>query len=259
MEYFIWSINPNIVEIGSIKVHWYGLFFISSFLIGQIFMGWVFKREGRDDSLVNLYILYMMIGTLVGARLAHCFFYDPSYYIANPVEILHIGKGGLASHGGMMGVILATYIFSLRYKFSFFWLLARLSIPGTLCAIFVRFGNFFNSEILGLPTELPWAVIFSNVDMIPRHPVQLYEALAYFILLIILFTVYKKSTPTFATKVLPGIFFLIMFTSRFLIEYFKTKQSTYVLDVPFTTGQLLSIPFIILGLIWLIWALKSSK
>lgn len=259
MEPFIWNINPNIIEFGSFKLHWYGLFFIGSFMIGQLLLLWMFKREKKDATLVKSFVLYLMIGTLIGARLAHCLFYQPSYYLSHPIEILYIGKGGLASHGGMLGVILAAYIFAIQHKFSFFWLIARLTITGAVVATFVRFGNFFNSEIVGLPSELPWAVVFQKVDMIPRHPVQLYEAMASIILFFILLFIYKKSTPKFATKLLPGVFFLLLFLSRFSIEYFKTKQAHYNLDIPFSTGQLLSIPFIFLGLIWIIWAYKTTN
>jgi len=258
VESFIWNINPNIIEFGAFKLHWYGLFFISSFMIGQLLLVWIFKREEKDTTLVKSFVLYLMIGTLIGARVAHCFFYQPTYYLSHPIEILYIGKGGLASHGGMLGVILAAYIFSLQHKLSFFWLISRLTLPGTIVAIFVRFGNFFNSEIVGVPSKLPWAVIFQRVDMIARHPVQLYEAMAYTLLFFILLFIYKKMTPNFATKLLPGLFLFILFLSRFFIEYFKTKQAHYTLEIPFSTGQLLSIPFIFLGLLWIIWAYKTT-
>ena len=258
MEHFIWNINPIAIELGSLKVRWYGLFFISAFMIGQLLLIWMFKREKKDTTLVKKFVLYLMIGTLIGARLAHCFFYQPEYYLAHPIEILFIGKGGLASHGGMLGVILAAYIFALEHKFSFFWLIARLTIPGTVVATFVRFGNFFNSEILGIPTQHSWGIIFQKVDLIPRHPVQLYEAFASSMLLILLISVYKNSSEKFATRVLPGIFFFTLFLSRFFIEYFKTKQADYTLSTPILTGQLLSIPFIVIGLLWIVWAYRTS-
>ncbi len=139
------------------------------------------------------------------------------------------------------------------------WLLSRVAIPGALTAAFVRFGNLFNSEILGLPSDKPWAIIFQKVDMIPRHPVQIYEAISYLLLVVILVTIYRKSTPLFATKILPGIFLTYMFIMRFMLEYTKTRQADYTTDLPFSTGQMLSIPFILVGIVWIIWALRSSK
>ena len=156
-------------------------------------------------------------------------------------------------------VLLAIYIFSKRYNESYVWLLSRIAIPGALTAGFIRLGNFFNSEILGLPSELSWAIIFQRVDMIPRHPVQLYEAFSYFIILGLLIFIYRKVSPIFATKILPGVFLITLFTARFFIEYTKTEQAEYTINIPFTTGQLLSVPYIILGIIWIIWAMKKSN
>jgi len=153
--------------------------------------------------------------------------------------------------------VVALYFFARHHGQSFWWLLARLSMPGALTAAFVRFGNLFNSEILGLPSDASWAIIFSRVDMIPRHPVQLYEAFSYLLLLAILVAIYRKVSASFASKILPGIFLTYMFTARFLLEYTKTRQADYSTTLPFSTGQLLSLPFIILGFVWLLWAFKS--
>jgi prolipoprotein diacylglyceryltransferase len=139
------------------------------------------------------------------------------------------------------------------------WLISRIAIPGALTAACVRFGNLFNSEILGLPSQLPWAIVFERVDLIPRHPVQLYEALSYLVILAILLVIYRRVSPAFATKILPGTFLVLVFVARFLLEYTKTKQEAYTLDIPFSTGQLLSIPYILLGILWMIWAFKSKR
>jgi prolipoprotein diacylglyceryl transferase len=200
-----------------------------------------------------------MVGAVIGARLMHCLAYEPEFYLSHPIEIFKVWKGGLASHGGLLGVLLALYIFAKKYRESYMWLLSRVAMPGALTAAFVRFGNLFNSEILGLPSDKPWAIIFERIDMIPRHPVQLYEAFAYLILLFILVTIYRKVTPAFATKILPGIFLTYMFIVRFLLEYTKTRQADYTTSLPFTTGQMLSIPFIIIGIIWIIWAIKTVR
>ena len=259
MEHLIWNVNPNILELGSIQLRWYGLLFVGSFFLGLMILNWIYKREKKDPAILDNLLIYIMVGAVVGSRLVHCFFYEPDYYLSHPLEILAVWKGGLASHGGLAGVLIALYVFAKRYNESYTWLLSRIAIPGALTAAFVRFGNLFNSEILGTPSELPWAIIFQHVDMIPRHPVQLYEAFAYLIILALLVTIYRKVTPAFATKILPGVFLVTLFTARFFIEYAKTRQAAYATDLPFSTGQMLSIPYIIVGIIWIVWAVKTSK
>ena len=259
MQHIIWNASPVLLEIGPLKLRWYGLLFVSSFFLGLWFMQWIFKREGKDPAVLDTLLIYLIIGAVVGSRLMHCFAYEPDFYLSHPLEILKIWKGGLASHGGLIGSIIAVYLFAKRYHFDVIWLLSRTAIAGTITASFVRIGNFFNSEILGLPSDKPWAIIFERVDMVPRHPVQLYEALSYFVLFLLMLTVYKRVKPDFATKILPGIFLTFMFTVRFLLEYTKTRQADYTTSLPFTTGQLLSIPFIILGVGWIIWALTSRS
>lgn len=259
MTHFIWDVNPVLLALGPLQLRWYGLLFVGSFFLGLILLKWMYKREGKNPEELDNFLVYVLIGTVIGARLMHCLAYEPEYYLSHPLEILKVWKGGLASHGGLIGVVTAIYFFAKKHQQSFWWILARTSIPGALTAAFVRFGNLFNSEILGLPSEKPWAIIFARVDMIPRHPVQLYEAFAYLLLLAILLTIYRNVSSAFATKILPGIFLLYMFTVRFLLEYTKTRQAEYNIDLPLTTGQFLSIPFIILGLVWILWAFISNN
>jgi len=258
MEHFIWNIEPNILHYGSIQMRWYGLFFVGSFFLGLWLLQWIYKKEGKDPEMLDNLVIYTMVGVVVGARLMHCLAYEPEFYLSHPLEILKVWKGGLASHGGMLGSIVGIYLFSLHYKVPFFWILARTAIAGTITATMVRLGNFFNSEILGLPSDAPWAIIFSRVDMIPRHPVQLYEALGYFSLFLLMITIYKKASPHFATRVLPPLFLLYMFTLRFILEYFKTRQAGYISELPFTTGQLLSLPFVLIGIVWILWVFISK-
>ncbi|UPT77291.1 prolipoprotein diacylglyceryl transferase [Sulfurovum sp. XGS-02] len=257
MEHFIWNVNPNILELGPLQLRWYGLLFVGSFFLGLMILTKIYKREGKDPAVLDAMLIYIMVGAVLGSRLVHCFFYEPEFYLSRPLEILKVWKGGLASHGGLAGVLIALYLFAKRYHTPYMWLLSRVSIPGALTAAFVRFGNLFNSEILGLPSDKPWAIIFARVDMIPRHPVQLYEAFSYLIILLLLVTVYRKVTPSFATKILPSLFLVTVFTARFFLEYTKTRQAAYTTELPFTTGQMLSIPYIILGILWMIWAFKS--
>ncbi len=262
MEHFVWNVDPILLHLGPLQLRWYGLLFVGSFFLGLYILQWIYKREGRDPAVLDTLLIYVMIGAVVGARLMHCFAYEPAFYLSHPLEIFKVWKGGLASHGGLLGVLIALYLFTKKYKEDYMWLLSRVAIPGALTAAFVRFGNLFNSEILGLPTDKPWAIIFSRVDMIPRHPAQLYEAFAYLTLLAILLIVYKKVSFTTSTKILPPLFLTYMFTVRFLLEYTKTKQADYTWDLPLTTGQALSLPFIFIGVIWLVYAYQrvmSSK
>lgn len=259
MEHFIWNVNPNILELGPLQLRWYGLLFVGSFFLGLMILKWIYKRENRDPDVLDNLLIYVMVGAVLGARLMHCFAYEPEFYLSHPLEILKVWKGGLASHGGLAGVLIAFYLFSIRYNTPYMWLLSRTAIAGTVIAASVRIGNLFNSEILGLPSDKPWAIIFAKVDMVPRHPVQLYEAISYIIMFVLLITIYRKVTPAFATKIIPGVFLVTMFTTRFFLEYTKTRQAAYTTDLPFTTGQMLSIPYIILGILWIIWAFKSTS
>ena len=257
MEHFIWNIDPTLLHLGPLELRWYGLFFVGSFFLGMLILTWVYKREAKDPAVLETLLIYLMIGAVIGSRLAHTLFYEPEFYLSHPLEILYVWKGGLASHGGLLGVFVALYLFAKRYNESYMWIVSRVAIPGALTAAFIRFGNLFNSEILGKPSDAPWAIIFERIDLIPRHPVQLYEAFAYLMILLILVSIYKKVTPAFATKILPGTFLFLVFTARFFIEYTKTRQAAYTTDLAFSTGQLLSIPFILVGIIWIIWALKN--
>ena len=259
MEYFVWNADPVLLNLGPLQLYWYGLLFVGSFVIGSWILKWIYVRENRDPEVLESLFIYIIIGAAVGARLVHCFFYDPSYYFSNPIKIFAVWEGGLASHGGVMGVLLATWLFAKKHKESFTWLLSRLAIPAALSGAAIRVGNFMNSEIVGHPTDLPWAIIFQRLDNIPRHPSQLYEAIAYLAIFVFLLVVYKNVKPTFATKVLPALWFITIFTARFFLEFVKTKQAAYNVDQMFTTGQLLSLPFIVLGLVWLIWAFMSEK
>ncbi len=256
MQYFVWNIDPVIFQFGPLQLKWYGLLFVGSFFAGMWLTKWIFEREGYPVDKLDSLLLWALFGTVVGARLMHCFAYEPDYYLSHPVEILKVWRGGLASHGGMLGMMAVLYVFAKQNKLSYMWLLSRLAIPGMIVALSVRIGNFFNSEILGLPTSVPWAVVFSRIDNIPRHPVQLYEAISYLVIFLILLFIYIRSKPDFATRILPGIFAFLLFGMRFILEYFKTRQADYMTSLPFTTGQLLSIPLIILGIVWILWALR---
>jgi len=252
MDYLIWDIDPILLSMGSIKIHWYGAIFALAFIIGLKIMENIFKKENKNIEELDSGLIYVMVGTVVGARLGHCLFYDPAYYLSNPLEILMIQKGGLASHGGAIGVLIGLYLFAKKYSYSYIWLLDRVVIPTALVGSFIRIGNFFNSEILGDKSEMPWAIIFSRVDNLPRHPAQLYESISYFIIFIILLSIYQKFGTKLKDGFIFGLFMTTIFSARFMIEFIKVRQEAYINDIGLSTGQLLSIPFIILGLYMMI-------
>ncbi|MBF0443491.1 MAG: prolipoprotein diacylglyceryl transferase, partial [Oligoflexales bacterium] len=180
MSYLTWNVDPEIFRIGSFGPRYYGLLFAAGFLVGYQIMQSVFRRENRKEEDLSSLLFHLMIGTIVGARLGHCLFYEPSYYLSNPIEMLYIWKGGLASHGGTIGVLLSIWLYTNNHKDqSLLWLTSRLTVPCAFASFCIRLGNFFNSEIIGKPSNLPWAIVFQRVDNIPRHPAMLYEALLY--------------------------------------------------------------------------------
>jgi phosphatidylglycerol---prolipoprotein diacylglyceryl transferase len=248
---FTWSPDPQLISFGDVEVRWYGLLFSLAFISSFAVMVWIFRRENKTDALLNKLFLYVFVAVVVGARLGHCLFYSPEYYLTNPVEILKIWQGGLASHGAAAGILIALMLFARNTRgVGFFWVTDRVSVVIPLAAIFVRLGNFFNSEILGLPTTLPWAVIFARIDSVPRHPVQLYEAFAYLVIFLVMVLLYRKGMAARPGR-LAGAMLSMLFSMRFMLEFFKTGQSTLDPSMPVTMGQLLSVPLVAFGL-WLL-------
>jgi len=253
--YFHWDIDPELFSLGPIRIRWYGLAFASSFIFGFLLMRRIFRLEGRPVKNLDKLLVYVLIGTILGARLAHCFFYNPFYFWGNPIEILKVWKGGLASHGGGLGVLIAIFLYSRnKPQEPYLWLLDRIAIAGGLVGFFIRIGNLFNSEIIGTPTTLPWAFIFEKVDNIPRHPVQLYESITYGFIFIVLLTIYKKQRHKVKQGFLTGLFLLLGFTARFFLEFVKARQASYSSKLPLSVGQLLSIPFLLAGIVLIIYA-----
>jgi len=257
MHHFVWDIDPILLSFGPFHIYWYGLLFATAIISGLEFMKRVYKLEGKDESTIEPLFLYAVIGIVVGARLGHCLFYDPDYYLAHPMKIFAVWEGGLASHGGGLGVLIALYLGCKKYKVDFMWLIDRLVIPTALFGFFVRMGNFMNSEILGKPTDVPWAIVFSRVDMLPRHPAQLYEAFSYLIIFFILTYIYVKQRKNLKEGFIFGLFLVLIFSVRFIVEFYKVRQADYSLDIGLTTGQLLSIPFLLLGIGFIIWSRKK--
>jgi len=252
LNYFVWNTGPELISFGNFSVAWYGLLFASGFFLGFQIMRWVYKREGKTHQSLDRIFVYMVLGAVLGARLGHCLFYDPAYYLANPLTILKIWEGGLASHGGTLGMILAIYVYARQTdEIKFLWLLDRMTIPVALGSFFIRIGNFFNSEIIGIPTTVPWAIVFSRVDDLPRHPAQLYEALVYLLLFISLFFLYRKYGDKLKPGFMMGLLMVVIFGSRFFIEFIKIPQESFEPILSLNMGQWLSLPFILIGALFI--------
>lgn len=258
LQYIHWNPNPILIDLGFLQPKWYGVLFVSGIALGYVF----FKKEAPKQSIPLQkidYLLFLVMGlSILGARLVHVFFYDWPAYKDSPGDILKIWEGGLASHGGGMGMLLATWIWvTFIAKVNFWKILDLMAIPTPLAGAFIRFGNLWNSEILGKPTDVPWAFVFESKDMIPRHPVQVYEALCYIIGSLILFGVYKKYGLN-KKGLLTACFLLVVFVPRFLLEFLKEPQESYDLGIMLNTGQLLSIPMIIIGTAATIYILRKK-
>ena len=247
------SIGPVFEHLGPITLRWYGFLFALSFILGYIIGSQMFKHGGYPQSYADSLLTYLFIATIVGARLGEVIFYNAEYYIRNPLEILYIWQGGLASHGAFIGVILAIWVYvKRRPDVTYIWVLDRMTIPFAIGGIFVRLGNFFNSEIYGQPTDVSWAVIFERIDMLPRHPSMLYEAGVALLLLIVLAFVYKKYNNHPPNGALTGLFMTILFTGRFFVEITKVEQADFATEWLVGMGQILSIPIVLIGLYILI-------
>ncbi|NRB48719.1 MAG: prolipoprotein diacylglyceryl transferase [Saprospiraceae bacterium] len=252
-----WNASPEIVSIGPITLRWYGLLFASGFLLGLMIVTRMFKAEKAPEEWLDKIFIYMIVGAVLGARLGHVFFYEWDYYAKNLAEIPMVWRGGLASHGGAIGIILALYIFSVRVsKRSVLWILDKVVVPTALAGCLIRLGNLMNSEIVGKPSDDPWAFNFLKNPAVagtPVHPVQLYESVCYILSFFVLYYVYWFTDRKEKQGFIFGLFLVLIFGFRLYLEQFKRSQGGFesVVDNAMSTGQLLSIPFILIGLFFM--------
>ena len=255
-----WNVNPEIFSFGLLHLRYYGVLFAVAFVVNYYIFVRFFQRDKLPMPLLDTLTMWAVVSTIVGLRLGHCLFYDPAYYLANPLEMLKVWEGGLASHGAAIGVPLGLYFFCRKYKMSYLWLLDRIVIVVALTGFFIRMGNLMNSEIYGMQTSLPWGFIFARRgEVVPKHPTQIYEALAYLaIFFVLMFIFRKKENLRNRAGFLFGLFLVLVFTFRFFIEFIKERQVAFEEKMLLDMGQLLSIPFIIAGVGLLIYSLKRA-
>lgn len=262
--YINWNVDPEIVNILGIPLKYYGLLFLTGLILSLNILKKIYKKENLSTQAHEALFSYALIGILVGARLGHCLFYDFDYYSQHPIEIFlpiqkgpdgayhFIGFAGLASHGGGIGLMIMLLLYSRKFSIPLMTVLDAIAIVLPLAGVFIRLANLMNSEIIGIPTDVPWAFIFEKVDNLPRHPAQLYEAISYFIIFILIYVIYKKGIFKIGRGFYFGISILLIFIMRILIEFVKVDQAEFEHGMSLNMGQLLSIPFVILGLFFMI-------
>lgn len=261
LTFIHWNASPEIFELGPLSVRWYGVFFASGFLLGYYMVERMFKFENLNQKWLESLFVYMIIATIVGARLGHVIFYGWDYYSQHPLEIIKVWHGGLASHGGTIGIFIALIIWSRKVsKRSVLWILDRVVVPTALVAALIRTGNLMNSEIYGVQTDLPWGFIFGrNGETVPKHPTQIYEALAYLLTFAVCMYLYWKTGLRKREGFIVGLFFVMVFLSRFLIEFIKEDQEPFEATMTLNMGQWLSIPFVLGGLYLAFRALNRKE
>ena len=269
LQYIHWDVDPIIFKLGFIELRWYSLLFATTFLVGIKLIAKFFKESNLNPKLVDHFFVYTILAVIIGARLGHCLFYEPEYYFNHIAEMLFpfdfsngikfTGYRGLSSHGGAVGMLISTGLYCRKYKINYFWMMDKLVIVTALGGLFIRTGNLINSEIIGSPSTLPWAFIFEKIDNIPRHPAQLYEAISYFLIFILLFLCYQKYRTKIFNGVIFGVFLILTFSARFFIEFIKKNQVAFEQDMSYNMGQLLSLPLILSGILIIIYSYKKNK
>lgn len=267
LNFVTWDVSPVIFQLGPFALRWYSLAFMVGFLVGYDIVARIFKHEGAPEKWLGTLLAWTVAGTIVGARLGHVFFYEWDIYSQHPMEILYVWHGGLASHGGTIGIIIGVLLFSLiTTKRSPLWTFDRLVIPIALVGGLIRLGNLMNSEIFGHATSLPWGFMFVRSREWHElyygqacHPTQIYEALCYFALFALLMWMYWKKNAEERPGLIFGVFFIGIFVPRFLIEFIKNNQVDFEQGMALNMGQWLSIPFIIIGIALVVYAFSRPK
>jgi len=295
LNYITWNVDPVLFHLGSLQVRWYGLLWALGFLFGYFIMKRIYQREKMAEDALDKLLIYMLVSTIVGARLGHCLFYEPDYYLSNPLKIFAVWEGGLASHGGAIGILIGLWLYVRNYNKSkkekndlqhinYIWILDRIVVAVCLVGALIRVGNVINHEIYGTPTSLPWGFVFmrgaeqfcGTVDnytacnawdapcppseWLPCHPTGLYEAFFCLVAMgILLWMYYKRDLGHKQPGLMFGTFLVIIFGSRICIEFLKNVQVEFERNMVFDMGQWLSVPFVLIGIGMIVWSFVNRK
>ncbi len=266
-----WNPSPEIFNLFGVSIRYYGLLWAIGFGLVTMIVHYLFRQRNIPEKTFEPLFFYCFFGILIGARLGHCLFYQPDYYLAHPVEMIlpikflpqggwkFTGYEGLASHGGTLGLMFSLWLYARRMKMHYMDLVDMIAIATPVMACCIRLANLMNSEIIGLPTNMPWAFVFESIDMQPRHPAQLYEAIAYFVLFLIMIYLYKNYDKKLHRGFYFGLCLTVIFTFRFFIEFLKENQVSFEEGMTFNMGQWLSVPFVIIGIYFMCFYQRGQK
>ena len=273
LQYIDWNFNPALISIGDFQIRYYSLTWMVAFVIGYYLFGYILKRENRDPKLLDSILVYAFVGTIIGSRLGHCIFYEDASFWRNPLQVHYIWQGGLASHGAAVGMFIGLWLFSRKHKLPLTWTLDRAVLTVPIGGALIRLGNLFNSEIYGYPTDLPFAFRFiENIPQwmdgaepiysLPSHPTQIYEAVIYTVIFVVLLSIYFRTrTAERYPGAIFGIFLTLLFTARFFVENLKLVQDNvdarFMAEYGINIGQTLSIPFVIAGVVITVMAYRG--
>ena len=295
LNYITWNVDPVLIHLGSLEIRWYGLLWALGFLVGYFVMRRMYRREKMTDDSMDKLLIYMLVFTVIGARIGHCLFYEPEFYLSHPLKMLAVWEGGLASHGGAIGILIGLWIYVRNYnkspkkkdekqRITYIWILDRIVVAVCLVGALIRVGNVMNHEIYGTPTSLPWGFVFLRgaeqfcgtfdnytacnawdapcppSEWLPCHPTGLYEAFFCLVAMgILLWMYYKRDLGNRQPGLMFGTFLIIIFGSRILIEFLKNVQVDFERDMAFDMGQWLSIPFVVVGIGMIVWSFMQRK
>jgi prolipoprotein diacylglyceryl transferase len=295
LNYITWNVDPVLVHLGSLQIRWYGLLWALGFFFGYFVMRRIYRREKMTDDSMDKLLIYMLVSTIIGARLGHCLFYEPEYYLSNPLKMLAVWEGGLASHGGAIGILIGLGLYVRNYNkskkgkdnlqhISYIWMMDRIVVAVCLVGALIRVGNVMNHEIYGTPTSLPWGFVFLRgaeqfcgtfdnytachawdapcppSEWLPCHPTGLYEAFFCLVAMgILLWMYYKRDLGHKQPGLMFGTFLIIIFGSRIGIEFLKNVQVDFERDMTFDMGQWLSVPFVLIGIGMIVWSFVHRR
>ena len=295
LNYITWNVDPVLIHLGSLEIRWYGLLWALGFLVGYFVMRRMYRREKMTDDSMDKLLIYMLVFMVIGARIGHCLFYEPEFYLSHPLKMLAVWEGGLASHGGAIGILIGLWIYVRNYnkspkkkdekqRITYIWILDRIVVAVCLVGALIRVGNVMNHEIYGTPTSLPWGFVFLRgaeqfcgtfdnytacnawdapcppSQWLPCHPTGLYEAFFCLVAMgILLWMYYKRDLGNRQPGLMFGTFLIIIFGSRILIEFLKNVQVDFERDMVFDMGQWLSIPFVLVGIGMIVWSFVQRK